>query len=932
MPKLLIADSFNQAVKETLLKEWGHKYDVHHDISLAGDSLAKELVKGGYDALIVGMKDVPESTLKAWRNSKPDSNLCVIRAGSEPSHIAYATAAELGIAVMNTPGASKEPVVKYIEKRLPENGKGQILALIGYGEIGKDVAKEAIRRNFKVQVYSPHLTPEKAEADGVYCAATVADALKKANSVVLSTHLINIKEASKINRLTGRALLTPSAGIIDAQALHGLSKGAHIINISRPWICNITDIGEAIKSGTISRINFNTGSHDLERLRTEYKDLSASRGVSLDLASSFMTKEASQNVAKEAIRRLIGFHEHNEVITPIFNLDIWNEKSRLDLYAESRISQYTKESSESRPMAKKKMIFIGAGIESLVSVMEFARQTQADGTRDKYELLVVEKEPEAACGTTFCNGGNFTNIEGLTGLKLGSTSLTKLHKSITKDPSSDGWLTVPHDEMTEEQHNWVVLADKLASKPYADIYHGAAQTITNLGKFSVDEAKKFFNEFPHLRQAAHFQYLDGENTWLVRIHDKPERAKANFDYFKQLGTEVKLLSYDEMLTHQPGLAKAAIKDKIIAAGGVGMKGGCINAREFTRALAKTLQRDHDVIFHYNTQANEILVDADGHAVGIDTSKGFIRGDELVVSTGVNTSIFQGAGIDVPVQPVGGCTLTVPIPRWASHYPKVPFKVISDDGVIVFSPHLPEGETRPTELRAGGMYWYDPHHNKELSSPQAQYGLGRVKEYLRQVFPDVYRAAQRQNTFNEWVGFRPYTPDNIPIIDKVTHVDGREVAKSGIWVNMGHGPGGTSYSFASAKLLVSMILGKELKIDGVKNEDFSLARFDRYRALDRQVSSSKAALNSAPERQPSFPSNSLTHARAYSTFIDRYNDRKLTTEASSHMRAGAGVHSIHSHIGFRPKPILPTPTTSLISGQSWQRAIQTSLNAAKKIFR
>lgn len=837
MPRVLIADPFNQGVKEEFIQEWGVKgYEVVYKPSLKGEALTAELAAGNYDALIVGMKDVKEEMLQAWREKKPGANLCVIRAGSEPSHIDHITAAELGIAVMNTPGASKDPVVKYVKERLPENGKGKTLAIIGYGEIGKDIVKEAIKRGFRVQVYSSHLTPIQAETEGVIYAGTTAAALKKADFVAISTHLVERAQANKINQLAGTPVVSPSAGIIDRGALSGLNKGAHIINISRPWICNIADLQEAQRCGQVGQVDFNTGSHDIEKLKNSCPDFCAGETTRIDLASNFMTAEASRNLGVQAVKRLIGFHENGQVITPLFNGDLWRGKQRRSFSTTvTREAPPAKRQWDDKGMSKERVVFVGAGIESLVSVMEFARQTLGDGTRGQYELIVVEKEPEAACGTTFCNGGNFTNIEGLTGLKLGSTSLTRLHKSLTGDQNSDGWLTTSLDEMTVEQREWALLSHKLASKKHADIYQGAAQIITDLGQYSVAEAQSFFSEFPHLRQAAHFQYQGGENTWLVRIHDKPERARANYEYFKGLGTNVIPLSYDDMLVQQPGLSDAAIRDKMIASGGVGMKGGCINAREFTRGLAKTLQREHDVIFHYNTQANDIELDSHGRAVGIRTSKDFIRADQLVVSTGVDTSLFKGKGIYVPVQPIGGCTLTVPIPKHIPHYPRVPFKVISDDGVIVFSPHLPEGESKPTELRIGGMYWYDPQRNKDLSSPQAQYGTGRIKEYLRQVFPVLYGEAHKQNTFNEWVGFRPYTPDNVPIIDKVTEVNGRKCQNTGIWMNMGHGPGGTSYSFASAQLLVARMQGKSLDIPGTKPEDFALSRFEKYKQLDQAPS-------------------------------------------------------------------------------------------------
>merc|ERR1712228_152037 len=49
----------------------------------------------------------------------------------------------------------------------------------------------------------------------------------------------------------------------------------------------------------------------------------------------------------------------------------------------------------------------------------------------------------------------------------------------------------------------------------------------------------------------------------------------------------------------------------------------------------------------------------------------------------------------------------------------------------------------------------------------------------------------------WTGFRPFTPDSFPIVDRIKNVNG-------LYVNAGHGLFGWGMSHGTAKLLANMI--------------------------------------------------------------------------------------------------------------------------------
>lgn len=78
-------------------------------------------------------------------------------------------------------------------------------------------------------------------------------------------------------------------------------------------------------------------------------------------------------------------------------------------------------------------------------------------------------------------------------------------------------------------------------------------------------------------------------------------------------------------------------------------------------------------------------------------------------------------------------------------------------------------------------------------------LGILKEISRFVVGDKLKFR------DPWIGFRPMSVDNLPIIGKFPNVDN-------VFLNTGHGSRGSIYSFGSAKLISEIVLGKKTSID------------------------------------------------------------------------------------------------------------------------
>jgi phosphoglycerate dehydrogenase-like enzyme len=329
MPRILIADPFDPSVKEEFVRKWESKgYIVVDKPALKGKDLADELATGNYDALIVGSKEVAAGTLRTWRNVARGKELLVVRAGSDPSHIAFGEAAELGIVVMNTPGLSKDPVAKYVLDLLAEDGRGKTIGLIGYGAIGKEVARVALQRGYKVQVYSPHLTKEQAAADGLIFAADAKAALREADVIIPAAHLVPHEEADKVNKVAGRKIISPSEALIDGEALVGAKPGVHVISPSRPGLFDVAALEDAFKKGRVSKIDFNTTPHDIEHLSKHHSGLSEGNS-DIQPSGKFLTPDARKNVAVQALEGIVGFFESKKIVLPVVPPELEQHHTKL---------------------------------------------------------------------------------------------------------------------------------------------------------------------------------------------------------------------------------------------------------------------------------------------------------------------------------------------------------------------------------------------------------------------------------------------------------------------------------------------------------------------------------------------------------------------------------------------------------------------------
>ncbi len=113
--------------------------------------------------------------------------------------------------------------------------RGRTLGLVGAGRIGGEVAKRCRAFGMSVIAFDPYLTAERAEDLHLERAGSLEDVLGRAD--VLSLHV---------------PLTDATRGMIDADALASMKKGAFLVNVARGGVVVEADLAAALSSGHLA--------------------------------------------------------------------------------------------------------------------------------------------------------------------------------------------------------------------------------------------------------------------------------------------------------------------------------------------------------------------------------------------------------------------------------------------------------------------------------------------------------------------------------------------------------------------------------------------------------------------------------------------------------------------------------------------------------
>lgn len=209
--RILVCDAIDEAGLE-ILQETA---DVDVKPNLSEEALLALI--GSYDAIVVD-----QDTRLTGQMIEYGYNLRAIGAvGSTLDNIDVSAARAMGIEVCNAPGSNAVAIAEHTLSRLLTlserfaDGRlaGKTLGIIGFGRVGRQVAKRAGAFDMRVVINQPRLTPELALSGGVE-ATDLVDLLQQADFVTL--HVPFKAETETIVGAEELELMKPTACLINS--------------------------------------------------------------------------------------------------------------------------------------------------------------------------------------------------------------------------------------------------------------------------------------------------------------------------------------------------------------------------------------------------------------------------------------------------------------------------------------------------------------------------------------------------------------------------------------------------------------------------------------------------------------------------------------------------------------------------------------------
>ncbi|MEJ6045779.1 D-amino acid dehydrogenase, partial [Vibrio cholerae] len=241
----------------------------------------------------------------------------------------------------------------------------------------------------------------------------------------------------------------------------------------------------------------------------------------------------------------------------------------------------------------------------------------------------------------------------------------------------------------------------------------------------------------------------------------------------QSGVRFELLNVAQCLTHEPGLAP--VQEKLV--GGLWLPddetGDCYLFCQQLTELAK----QQGVRFHFDCHIQQLVCEGK-KIIGVQTDLGLLKADAYVVALGsYSTSLLKPLGIEIPVYPVKGYSLTLPIidEKFA------PQSTVMDE---TYKVALTRFSDRIRVAGTAELAGFDP------AIPEAR--KATIEMVARDLFPHGGDFAKGQF----WTGFRPMTPDGTPIIGATPYTN--------LYTNTGHGTLGWTMACGSASILADVL--------------------------------------------------------------------------------------------------------------------------------
>ncbi len=417
-----------------------------------------------------------------------------------------------------------------------------------------------------------------------------------------------------------------------------------------------------------------------------------------------------------------------------------------------------------------RILILGSGVIGVCSAWYLAR--------DGHQVTVVDREPQPAQETSHANAGQISPGYAspwaapgvpLKALKWLFMKYAPLSIRPSLDPQQYLWL-------------WQMLRNCTAGR-YA-VNKARMVRLSEYSRDCLDELRKDTAIAYEARQLG--------TTQLFRTQAQLDDAAKDIAVLQQYGVPYEVLDRAGIIRVEPALA--GVVDSL--AGALRLPhdetGDC---ELFTQRLA-ALAMAAGVQFRFGATVERL--EHDGTQVtGVRIDGQIERADRYIVALGSYSSkLLAPLGIHLPVYPLKGYSLTVPITDAAM----APTSTILDESYKVAVTRFDK------RVRIGGM------------AGVAGFDLmlrARGRETLEKVLTDLYPHAGDLSRATFWTGLRPATPDGTPVIGATR--------MGNLYLNTGHGTLGWTMACGSGRYLADVMAGR---VPQISSEGLDISRYSR----------------------------------------------------------------------------------------------------------
>ncbi len=424
------------------------------------------------------------------------------------------------------------------------------------------------------------------------------------------------------------------------------------------------------------------------------------------------------------------------------------------------------------------VLVLGGGVVGVTTAYQLAREGA--------KVTLIDRQPDVAMETSFANAGQispgYAAPWAAPGIPLKALKWLFLqHAPLSVRP--DG---------TWFQLQWMAqMLRNCTSTRYAE---NKARMVA-LAEYSRD----------HLRALRHEIDLPYEGRslgtlQLFRTHAQLQAAQRDIAVLQEAGVPFELLPREALAHAEPGQAHAQSR----LTGGLRLPGDETgDCHRFTRELARHAQALGVKFMLGQTVRQWLTVRCQVTGVVLQAADGgpgeALRADRIVLAAGsYSRELLKPLGIDIPVYPVKGYSLTLPLVDEA----RAPVSTVLDETYKVAITRFDR------RIRVGGM--------AELAGFDKTLRAKRLAT-LAHVVSDLFPGGDLQQA-QAWTGLRPMTPDGTPLVCATPQPK--------LFLNTGHGTLGWTMACGSARVLTDLMMGRR---PAVEPRGLSLSRYRDVRA-------------------------------------------------------------------------------------------------------